>query len=146
MPCPVDASLDVIATAKVRPSDVFVDLGAGLGRVTLLVHLLSGATALGIELQPHLVELARAKADALSISKLRYVTADAAEVDLSEGTIFFSYASLGRVKLQRVLEQLVSLATRRPLVLCAVGFDLPDTSRWIPRRQSHADVTLYDSR
>src|SRR5688572_6264134 len=50
VPCGVDAILRTVIDAPVRQGDVFVDLGAGLGRVALLAHLLTGARAVGVEL------------------------------------------------------------------------------------------------
>ena len=50
LPCAVDAIVHAVQHAPVCAHDVFVDLGAGLGRVTLLAHLLSGARAVGVEL------------------------------------------------------------------------------------------------
>src|SRR5215469_14927659 len=43
LPCPVDALLRMVEQASVRPSDVFVDVGSGVGRAAALVHLLTGA-------------------------------------------------------------------------------------------------------
>src|SRR4051812_44723319 len=45
LPCSVDALLRMIEHAQVQASDVFVDIGSGLGRASLLVHLLTGASA-----------------------------------------------------------------------------------------------------
>jgi hypothetical protein len=39
MPCPVDALLRMVEHAGVQASDVFVDVGAGVGRAAALVHL-----------------------------------------------------------------------------------------------------------
>ena len=42
-----------------QASDVFVDVGSGLGRAAALVHLMTGARAIGLEVQPALVAAAR---------------------------------------------------------------------------------------
>src|SRR4029078_9775031 len=52
LPCPVDALLRIVDQAPVRASDVFVDVGSGLGRAAALVHLLTGAATIGLEIQP----------------------------------------------------------------------------------------------
>ena len=52
LPCSVDALLRVAEHAPVRASDLFVDIGAGVGRAAALMHLLTGAPAFGVEVQP----------------------------------------------------------------------------------------------
>src|SRR6202042_980367 len=47
LPCGVDEILAAVRDAPVGPEDELVDLGAGLGRVAMLVHLLSGARTRG---------------------------------------------------------------------------------------------------
>ena len=54
LPAPVDALLRVVERAPVRPSDVFVDVGSGVGRAVALVHLLTGAPAAGLEIERNL--------------------------------------------------------------------------------------------
>src|SRR4051794_20890268 len=39
LPCPVDALLRLVDEALIRPSDVLVDVGSGVGRAAVLVHL-----------------------------------------------------------------------------------------------------------
>ena len=51
VPCSVDALLRMVEQARVRSSDVFVDVGCGPGRAAAFVHLLTGAGAIGIEVQ-----------------------------------------------------------------------------------------------
>jgi protein-L-isoaspartate O-methyltransferase len=58
----VSAIVRALVEVPVTAGDVVVDLGAGLGKVVMLAHLLTGARAHGIELQPELVERARAAA------------------------------------------------------------------------------------
>src|SRR5262245_29877916 len=41
LPCPVSTVLDVIYRAKVTSRDVFVDVGAGIGRTAFLTHLVT---------------------------------------------------------------------------------------------------------
>ena len=62
LPCSVDALLRLIEHAPVGAGDVFVDVGSGLGRAAALVHLLTGAPAIGVEVQPAHVAASRALA------------------------------------------------------------------------------------
>jgi hypothetical protein len=146
LPCGVDAILHAVRGAPVRPDDVFVDLGAGLCRPALCAHLLSGARVMGVELQPHLVELARATAAGLGIDRATFLVGDAAALDIADGTVFFIYSSFNGEALLRVLARLEAIAARRKIVICAVGFDLPETP-WLRARPSESpELTFYDSR
>src|SRR5689334_6805613 len=50
LPCAVDTVLRMIEHADVRAEDVFVDVGAGLGRAAALIHVATGAAAIGLEI------------------------------------------------------------------------------------------------
>ena len=49
----------IIEHARIDATDVFVDIGSGIGRAAAIVHLLTGAKAIGVEIQPQLVRAAR---------------------------------------------------------------------------------------
>jgi len=147
LPCPVDVVLAALAEAPVGAGDVFVDLGAGLGRVVLLAQLLCGARAIGIELQPHLCAQAQQAASALGLVDAAFVCGDAAERSLDEGTVFFVYASFGLAALRRVLAQLYTVASQRRITLCAVDFAVPSGEySWLHlRASSRCELVFYDS-
>jgi hypothetical protein len=149
LPCGVDAIVRAIQEAPVRADDVFVDLGAGLGRPAVLAHLLSGARAVGVELQPHLVAEARGTASRLGLDGVTFLAGDAASGEIAEaeeGTVFFIYSSFNGATLTRVLRRLEGIATRRPIVLCAVDFEVHDQP-WLRARASQgAELVFYDSR
>jgi methyltransferase family protein len=128
----------------VLADDVVIDLGAGLGKVVFLAHLLTGAAACGIELQPALVELARASAARLGID-VCLVQADARDADLDDGTVFFLYAPFTGDVLAQVVRRLHAIARRRAIVLCALGIDLGRDARWlVPRPLDSFWLTVYD--
>jgi precorrin-6B methylase 2 len=150
LPCAVDTIARAVREAPVSAGDVFVDLGAGLGRVVMLAHLLSGARAIGVELQPQLARQARAAAAQLDLRQAHFITGDASAIDIEAdrevgaGTVFFIYASFGRAMLQRVLARLKRLAARRRIVLCAVDFEVHEP--WLRARPARsAELVLYDS-
>jgi SAM-dependent methyltransferase len=93
LPCSVDALLRLIDNTPVRASDLPVDIGSGLGRAAALVHLLTGASAVGLEVQPALVSAARQLAARLHLSGLSFVEGDAAQLTapLSGGSVFRLY-------------------------------------------------------
>src|SRR5262249_25636914 len=51
-PTPARIILEIVKQTNLDPHDIFVDIGSGLGVVTTLVSLLSGAASIGIEVQP----------------------------------------------------------------------------------------------
>lgn len=51
-PTPARIILEIVKQTNLSPHDIFVDVGSGLGVVPTLVSLLSGAAAIGIEVQP----------------------------------------------------------------------------------------------
>ena len=80
----VDTMLDM---ATVTADDLLIDLGAGDGRVVIsAAH--RGARAIGVELDPSLVELATTNAAAAGVSALtEFVTADIFEFDFSSASV-----------------------------------------------------------
>jgi SAM-dependent methyltransferase len=148
LPCPVSTVLDALEQAKVTSSDVFVDVGAGLGRTVFLAHLLTGAGCIGIEVQPRLMKAAAARADWLSLSRTRFICGDA--VDLIQyipiGTVFFLYCPFGGERLERFLGGLESIARTRQIRVCCVDM-APLERPWLTRLRSTSPAfDLYRSR
>ncbi|NWG75386.1 MAG: class I SAM-dependent methyltransferase [Rubrivivax sp.] len=80
----VDKMLDL---AKVTPEDYVIDLGSGDGR-TVIAAAKRGATALGIEYNPDMVELSRQNAAQAGVTdKARFAQADLFESDLTPATV-----------------------------------------------------------
>jgi SAM-dependent methyltransferase len=144
-PCDADAVVHAVREAPLGAGDVFVDLGAGLGRPLLLAHLASGARAIGVELQPHLIEHARGAAARLQLDAVQLLPGDAAAGgDLPDGTVYFVYSSFNGAALARVLAGLARVAARHPIVLCAVDFEVREP--WLrPRRSPRPELMIYDS-
>jgi len=73
--------------AKVTPQDYVVDLGSGDGR-TVIAAAKRGATALGIEYNPDMVELSKRKAAEAGVTaKATFMKADLFESDFSKATV-----------------------------------------------------------
>ncbi|MCL2669519.1 MAG: class I SAM-dependent methyltransferase, partial [Syntrophaceae bacterium] len=80
----VDTMLDM---ANVTSSDYVIDLGSGDGR-TVITAAKRGATALGIEYNPDMVEFARRAADKEGVSaKAKFEQADIFESDFSKANV-----------------------------------------------------------
>ena len=127
LPCPVEALLRVVEQADVRASDVFVDLGAGVGRAAALVHLLTGASTIGIEIQPALVRASRSLTERLQGVRFAPVEGDASRLAgfITIGSIFFLYCPFGGERLEGVIDGLEPIAHTRPIRVCSVDLPLP---------------------
>jgi predicted RNA methylase len=131
----------------VRPTDVFVDVGSGLGRAAALVHLLTGARAIGIEIQPDLVLAARALATRLHMSRVSCIEGDAAELtrSLTVGSVFFLYCPFSGERLANVLAGLGAIASTRAIRVCTVDLPLLPCT-WLTREpQTSGDLAVYRS-
>lgn len=143
LPCSADAVLAMVRLAPLAADHAFVDLGSGLGRVVMLAHLLTGARAVGVEIQEHLVHASRERAAALGLADVSFVHANAADVEL-DGSVFFLYAPFNGELLQRVLARVERAAHRRAIVVCAVDVELEVP--WLVRRASSTlALAMYDS-
>ena len=73
--------------AKVTPSDTVIDLGSGDGR-TVITAAKRGATAMGIEYNPDMVELSKRNAAKEGVGdKANFMKADLFESDFSKATV-----------------------------------------------------------
>jgi hypothetical protein len=148
-PTPVRHILHLIAAAAVADTDVFVDLGSGLGHVPLLVSMTTGARSLGVELQAAYVASARKCAQSLCLSRVQFTAQDARDADLSRGTVFYLYSPFTGSILADVLRALRRESTRRSIKICSLG---PSTRRlsnetWL-KANAFSDpgrMTVFDS-
>jgi hypothetical protein len=120
-PTPARHILDLIAACKFSQDDVFVDLGSGLGHVPLLVSILTGTRALGVEVQPDHVASAQEAARSLGLQDVLFVAEDARMTDLSRGTVFYLFSPFTGSILKEVLCGLRQRSTERPIKVCSLG-------------------------
>jgi predicted RNA methylase len=147
LPCAVEVLLRIVDQAPICGSDVFVDVGSGLGRAAMLVHLLSGAGAIGLEVQPALAFASRDLAARLCLSGVSCVNGDATKLTrlMTVGSVFFLYCPFGGERLTQVLADLESIARTRPLRLCAVLLP-PLPCPWLTLQGHYAgDLAIYRS-
>jgi hypothetical protein len=97
---------EMIARADLGPTDIFCDVGSGLGQIPIAIHLLTGARAFGIEIEPAYVASARACAAALGLSAVAFSEADARSADYSAATVLFLYTPFRGRMLQEVLDRI----------------------------------------
>jgi len=144
VPCSVETLLSMIDLGAVGPDDVFVDVGSGEGRAIALTHLLTGARVVGIEIQPELVCRSRALAARLGTERLSVFEGDAATLTdpISSGSVFFLYCPFGGARLERLIDQIGSIATTRSIRVCTV--DLPPLERpWLTPVSHAGELSVY---
>lgn len=147
LPSSVDVLLRMVEQAPVRVSDVFVDVGSGVGRAAALVHLLTGAAAIGVEIQPGLVRAARGLAARLLASRVSYVEGDAAQLAglVTIGSVFFLYCPFSGDRLTKVLADIESIARTRMIRICCVDLPLPPCSWLTLAPHVSGDLAIYRS-
>jgi SAM-dependent methyltransferase len=146
LPCGVDALIEIVDIAEVGPTDVFVDVGSGVGRAMALVHLLTGAAAIGIEIQSVLVDVGRDVARVVS-SRISNVHGDAVDLTghMMIGSVFFLYCPFSGERLRQVLVDLEAIAQTRSIRVCCVDLPLPACARLATDPGTPASVTIHRS-
>ena len=85
----VDAMLEL---AQVRPGDRLLDLGSGDGRIVIAAAKRFGVPGLGVEIDPRLVERARAGASQEGVAALaRFEIQDLFTTDLTQASVITLY-------------------------------------------------------
>jgi hypothetical protein len=127
-PTPQEVVERMLALARVKKSDVLYDLGSGDGRVVITAAKKYGAKAVGFEIDPGLVKLARENAHKQGVEKLvEFRQQDFMTADLSPASVVTLYLSYdGNLALRpRLVNQLKSGAR-----VVSYTFDMGD---WQPK-------------
>jgi SAM-dependent methyltransferase len=146
LPCSVDALVRMVDEAHIEASDVFVDIGSGVGRAAAAVHLLTGAAAMGLEIQPALVVASRELAARLKGIRFSPIEGDAARLAgyVTAGTVFFLYCPFSGRRLEEVLDGLALIAKVRDIRVCCVDLPLPPRS-WLTLVSASGNLAVYRS-
>lgn len=133
------ATIDEVVAAMLRAANVtnrdhVVDLGSGDGKIPIAAAKQFGASALGIEYNPQLVQLAECYARAEHIAdKVRFKQGDIFTTDFGDATVVMLYLSPAiNLKLRPTL-----LAMRPGTRIVSNSFDMAD---WQADRQVEATV------
>ncbi|MDB5063502.1 MAG: class SAM-dependent methyltransferase [Mucilaginibacter sp.] len=118
---PARVVFELVDKSHFMKEDVFFDLGSGLGQVAILVNLLTGITAKGVEFEPAFCNYARDCAAALNLRNVTFINTDARKADYSEGTIFFMFTPFKGEILQEVLEILRKESLLRKIKIITYG-------------------------
>jgi SAM-dependent methyltransferase len=97
---PDNVTLAMLELAQVGPQDFVLDLGSGDGRIVILAARRFGASGLGVEIVPDLVERSRRNAQQAGVAeRARFAEQDLFKTDLSAATVITMYL-LQEVNLQ----------------------------------------------
>jgi outer membrane protein assembly factor BamB len=144
VPTPQDVVEKMLELAGVRRNEVVCDLGCGDGRVVVTAARLHGCTAVGYDIDPDCVRLARAHAERQDVGRL--VTIDRRDiftVDLGAMDVVTLY--LSPELNERLLPQLAALKPGSRIVSHA--FAIPgvpaDRVVTVPSTEDHVDHEIY---
>src|SRR5580692_9690808 len=146
---PAQVVVELVERVGFGPGDVFVDLGSGLGQVVMLVHLLTGVRALGVEIEPAYCAYARRCAAKLGLAGVSFVAADARVADLSAGTVFFLFTPFKGEVFSQVMERVRLVALGRRVRVIGYGPCTEEIARldWLRRvPDGNAEVDAMDGR
>lgn len=147
---PARIIFELTERAQLQQDDVFFDIGSGLGQAAILVNLISGARARGVEHEPAFCDYARSCISRLNLPNLEFINRDALNGDYSEGTVFFLYTPFEGQLLQDMLEILYKESRKRRIRVFTYGPCSPQVARqpWLHCVNGNADhpYKLYEFR
>jgi SAM-dependent methyltransferase len=114
--------LVAVESANLGPDKTFVDLGSGLGKVALLVALLTGARAYGLEIDPTLVAHARSAARSLGLDNVRFIEGDTLVAPLPRADVYYMYIPVTRP--EAVVRRLLPFTAERKTFVLSQPLDL----------------------
>jgi hypothetical protein len=120
-PTPARHIFDLIGQTALTERDLFIDLGSGLGQVTLLAAICTSAQCTGIELELSYVDCARSSARSLNLNNAKFIAGDARRADLAAGTVFYLYTPFTGAILRDVLNSLRREAASRVIRVATFG-------------------------
>ena len=131
---PDNVTLEMLRLAAVGPQDHVIDLGSGDGRIVITAARRFGASGLGVEIVPQLVESSRRSAQEAGVAdRVKFAEQDLFKTDLAPATVVTMYL-LPEVNLQlRPALQALRPGTR----VVSHDWDMGD---WKPDRTSVLEV------
>jgi SAM-dependent methyltransferase len=130
---PADVALEMLRLAGVTAADVVYDLGSGDGRLVIDAAREFGARAVGVEIDPTLIQQSRDNADRAGVAdRVRFVWDDLFRVSIAEASVVTLYLSpdVNRRLRPRLLRELAPGSR-----VVSHEFDMGD---WRPDRIRHA--------
>ena len=145
VPSPEDVVDRMLALANVQKEDTVLDLGCGDGRIPIRAAQKFGARGVGVDIDPKLLEEARANAKKAGVENLvEFRLEDAMTTDLSKASVVTLYLlSSSNAKLRPRLQADLQPGSRIVSHAFSMGPDWPaDTiDRFVSLRGD--EITLY---
>lgn len=140
---PAPARVILELARRVGPEDEFMDVGSGLGRVAILVALLTGARARGLEVEPAFCRYAERSARGIGAAGVSFEAGDARRAALN-GNVFFLFTPFRGAMLAEVLGRLQAL--KRPLRVLTHGPCTAEVARvgWL-RQTGEGELAEFQS-
>ena len=130
VPTPQVVVDEMLRLAGVTSKDIVYDLGSGDGRIVITAALKFGATAVGIELDTHLIYQSEESArQANVVERVKFLQQDFFKTDFSQASVVTMYLLPGVMK--RLRERMLQLKPGTRLV--AHDFDFDD---WRPDQKT----------
>jgi cyclopropane fatty-acyl-phospholipid synthase-like methyltransferase len=124
----------MLKLARLTPDDVVYDLGSGDGRIVILAAQKYGARAVGVELEPYLIEMSQRSAREKSVAdKVTFIEGDLFTTDISNATVVTLYLS---PSVNRRLEEKLKRELRPGTRIVSHQFGI---GSWIPREIVRAE-------
>lgn len=147
LPSAVEALHCLADNIPMQSGDVWVDVGSGVGRAAVFLHLLTGVRVVGIEVQSTHVRAAEALVERLGLSDVSFVPGDVLELqdELVRGTVFFLYCPFSGERLFKCLAILEKLAQKRTIWICTLDLPLPECGWFAAVGDDRMDLRIYRS-
>jgi hypothetical protein len=120
-PTPARRIFDLFELCELHKDDLLIDLGAGLGHVSLLTAICTPARSVGIERELAYVRSATEAATALGLERAGFACQDLRAADFGGGTVFYLYTPVTGALLEQVMAKLEYEAARRPIRIASLG-------------------------
>lgn len=120
-PTPARHIFDLLERTALTEEDVLVDVGSGLGHVSMLTAIWTSARSVGVELEPAYVTCARRAAESLNLKRVTFIQKDARAADFGTGTVFYLYTPFTGTTLRTTLDVLRSEANTHTIRICTFG-------------------------
>lgn len=121
-PTPAKVIFDLAQGAGLGPNDVLYDCGAGLGKVALLMALLTGCKVVAIERHVGSAEALKKSVRALGLAaRIEVRVGDAQAQDYAQGDAFYFFNPFRGEVMKEVSRRIRAVAAERPVKILSFG-------------------------
>lgn len=115
-PLPYYALFKVLVQLALRPGDVFVDLGSGMGRAVCVAASFPIRAAVGVEIDSELYQISRANAARVRSQRapIQLHHQSATDFDYSDATVLTFFNPFGPATMSAVLEKIRASLEKNP--------------------------------